>query len=73
MRRNPQLRLMVGTGYYDLVTTLGSAEYTVTHAGIPLEATQFYLYPSGHMPYLGTEAREALARDVRAFVTGAKK
>ncbi len=25
MRRNPQLRLMVGTGYYDLVTTLGSA------------------------------------------------
>lgn len=73
MRRNPQLRLMVGTGYYDLVTTLGSAEYTVTHAGIPLEATQFHLYPSGHMPYLGTEAREALARDVRAFVTGAKK
>ncbi len=73
MRRNPHLRLMVGTGYYDLVTTLGAADYTVTHAGIPLEATQFYLYPSGHMPYLGTEAREALARDVRAFVAGAKK
>jgi len=56
-----------------LVTTLGSAEYTVAHAGIPLEATQFHLYPSGHMPYLGTDAREALARDVRVFVTGAKK
>lgn len=70
MRRNPQLRLMVGTGYYDLVTTLGSAEYTVTHAGIPLTATQFHLYPSGHMPYLGNEARQALARDVRAFIAG---
>lgn len=70
MRRNPQLRLMVGTGYYDLVTTVGSAEYTVTHAGIPLEATQFHLYPSGHMPYLGTEARQALARDIRSFVGG---
>ncbi|WP_129782030.1 S10 family peptidase [Peristeroidobacter soli] len=73
MRRNPQLRLMVGTGYYDLVTTLGAADYTVAHAGIPLDATQLYLYPSGHMPYLGTEAREALAKDVRAFIAGAKK
>jgi hypothetical protein len=25
MRRNPDLRLMVGAGYYDLVTTLGAA------------------------------------------------
>ena len=69
MRRNPQLRLMIGTGYYDLVTTLGAAEYTVTHAGIPLEATEFHVYPSGHMPYLGDEARHMLARDVRAFIT----
>lgn len=69
MRRNRQLRLMIGTGYYDLVTTLGSAEYTVTHAGIPLEATEFHGYPSGHMPYLGDEARRKLAHDVRAFVT----
>jgi carboxypeptidase C (cathepsin A) len=69
MRRNPQLRLMVGAGYYDLVTTLGAAEYTIAHSGIPLDRTQVHYYQSGHMPYLGRDARSKLARDVRAFVT----
>jgi hypothetical protein len=70
MRRNPHLRLMVGAGYYDLVTPLGSADYVIAHAHIPMSATEMHLYPSGHMPYLGTEARQMLAHDVRAFVTG---
>ncbi len=69
MRRNPHLRLMVGEGYYDLVTPLGSADYVIAHARIPMAATEMHLYPSGHMPYLGTEGRQMLARDVRAFVT----
>jgi carboxypeptidase C (cathepsin A) len=69
MRRNPQLKLMVGAGYYDLTTTLGNAEYVIAHSGIPPERTQFHYYESGHMPYLGKEARPALARDVRAFVS----
>ena len=71
MRRNPQLRLMVGCGYYDLMTTLGSAEYTIAHAGIPLAATRFHYYPAGHMSYLGDAPRRALAADLRAFVTAA--
>lgn len=70
MRRNPQLRVLVGTGYYDLVTTLGAAEYTVRHAGMPLEAVTFREYESGHMPYLGAASRAKLAADVRAFVQG---
>jgi carboxypeptidase C (cathepsin A) len=68
MRRNPRLRLMVGTGYYDLQTTLGTAEYTVAHSGIPSEATEMHLYPSGHMAYLGDDSRKMLARDLRAFL-----
>lgn len=73
MRRNPDLRLMVGAGYYDLVTTLGSAEYLVAHSGIPAERTSFHYYESGHMPYLGDKARVALARDVRAFVSASSR
>lgn len=72
MNRNPAMRLMVGTGYYDLVTPLGTAEYTLAHAGVPLGATSFHVYPSGHMPYLGADARSALVRDIRAFVGGGK-
>ncbi|MES2495671.1 MAG: peptidase S10 [Pseudomonadota bacterium] len=72
MSRNPAMRLMVGTGYYDLVTPLGTADYTLTHAGVPLAQTSFHAYPSGHMPYLGAEARTALIRDIRAFVGDSK-
>lgn len=68
MRRNPALRLMVGSGLYDLVTTIGDADYTLSHAGIPLDRVQLHTYPSGHMAYLGKPAREALASDIRAFV-----
>lgn len=68
MRRNSALRLMVGCGLYDLVTTMGDAEYTMAHAGIPLGRVEVHAYPSGHMPYLGTEARQRLAADIRAFV-----
>lgn len=70
MSRNPAMRLMVGTGWYDLVTPIGSAEYTLAHVGVPLSATRFHAYPSGHMPYVGAEARTALIRDLRAFVSG---
>jgi len=69
MTRNPHLKLMVGSGYYDLVTPLGLAEYTVDHAGIPLPATRFAYYESGHMPYLGAASRAQLAADLRHFVT----
>jgi carboxypeptidase C (cathepsin A) len=69
MRRNPRLRLMVGEGYYDLQTTMGVAEYTVAHSGIPLERTEVHTYPSGHMSYLGDDSRRALSRDLRAFLT----
>ncbi|MGH8495163.1 MAG: S10 family peptidase [Gammaproteobacteria bacterium] len=68
-RRNPDLRIFVGTGYYDLVTTLGSAEYTFAHSGIAREAVRFRNYESGHMPYLGEDSRLALAEDLRRFVT----
>ena len=62
---------MVGAGYYDLQTPLGTADYTLSHSGIPAAAMQVHLYASGHMPYLGDESRRALARDLRAFLVGA--
>ena len=71
MRRNPSLRLFVGTGYYDLVTTVGAAEYTIAHADFPQERVKLRNYESGHMPYLGEESRRQLANDLRQFFTAA--
>jgi len=71
MRRNPKLQLFIGTGYYDLVTTVGSAEYTAAHAGFPAERVILRNYASGHMPYLGDESRRQLAADLRRFIKNA--
>jgi len=73
MRRNPELQLFVGTGYYDLVTTVGSAEYMVAHADFPAERVTLRNYQSGHMPYLGKESRQRLANDLRQFIVKASR
>lgn len=70
MRRNPQLRVLVGTGYFDLVTTLGAAEDAVALSGMDPERVTMISYTSGHMPYIGKQSRAQLAADVRAFVSG---
>jgi carboxypeptidase C (cathepsin A) len=69
MRRNGAMRLFVGAGLYDFVTTMGDAQYTVDHSGIPLDRTTLAYYASGHMPYLGDDPRRALSADIRAFLT----
>ena len=71
MRRNPGLNLLVGTGYFDLVTTIGSAEYTMAHVNIDRSRVSHKLYRSGHMPYVGASNRRILAEDLRQFITAA--
>ena len=71
MRRNPQLKLFIGVGYYDLVTTLGAAEYSVNHAPVPTDRLTLKTYESGHMPYLGNESAPKLGADMRAFIASA--
>ena len=68
MRRNPELRLMFATGYYDMACKIGEARYLASHGGYPKERVEIYEYPSGHMVYLGEESAEAFAEDVRAFI-----
>jgi carboxypeptidase C (cathepsin A) len=70
MRRNPGLRAFVVAGYYDLVTTLGAAEYALAHAAVARDRLVLKGYPSGHMPYLGEDSATALAADLRLFLRG---
>jgi carboxypeptidase C (cathepsin A) len=68
MRRNEDLRVFFGTGYYDLATELGGVRYTVSHMGMPAGRVVVKEYPSGHMPYLGEESATILAADIREFI-----
>lgn len=68
LHRNPGLRLFVASGAFDLVTPWGAAEHLVTRPGMPRDRVQHQVYAAGHSPYLGDEARAALAGDLREFI-----
>jgi len=67
MRRNPDLRVLVASGYYDLVTTPADARASIAAAGLPQDRVTFTDYASGHMLYLGGTS-EAFSADLRAFL-----
>ena len=67
MRRNPDLRVMVASGYYDLVTTPADARASIAEAGLPQDRVMFTDYESGHMLYLGGTS-EAFSTDLRNFL-----
>jgi carboxypeptidase C (cathepsin A) len=69
-RANPKFRLMVGTGYYDLTTTIGPARYLVTQSDWPRERVIQRQYVGGHMAYTVAASHRAFTDDIRAFVSG---
>jgi len=69
MRRNPAMRLLVASGYFDLATPFAAAEHALAHADMPLERVEFRNYESGHMAYLGVQPAEEFMQDLRAFLS----
>ncbi|WP_084407278.1 S10 family peptidase [Aestuariibacter salexigens] len=68
LRSNPSLRVMVASGYYDLVTPFFDAEYTLNRHGISADRIDYLYYHGGHMMYVNEPSRVALLKDTRAFI-----
>ena len=51
MRHNTALKVMVASGYFDLITPFFDAEYTFSRNGIPTDRIEFEYFYSGHMIY----------------------
>jgi carboxypeptidase C (cathepsin A) len=74
MRVNPNLRVRIEYGYYDLATPYHAAEDMVAHLRLPAEAFDRFeheYFETGHMPYLHEESRIREATSIAGFVTGA--
>jgi len=69
MKLNPALKIMVGSGFYDLVTPFFDAEYTLSRHGIDMERVTMTYYEAGHMMYVYENAYIALANDMREFIS----
>lgn len=68
MHRNPNMKLMFGMGYFDMLTTIGWVHYFVNHYDLPADKVFKSYYESGHMPYLSDSATMKLEEDIKNFI-----
>jgi carboxypeptidase C (cathepsin A) len=71
LKINPQLKVMVAGGYYDLATPYYEGWYEMHHLPMPakLQANIDYrYYPSGHMVYANEPSLKALHDDAADFI-----
>ncbi|QCX01907.1 peptidase S10 [Aggregatimonas sangjinii] len=69
MRRNPAMKVMVASGYYDLITPFFDAEFTFARNDIVTERVKMTYYEAGHMMYTHQPDFVKLSKDIRAFLT----
>ncbi|NNF06901.1 MAG: peptidase S10 [Candidatus Eisenbacteria bacterium] len=74
MTKNPDLKVFVANGYYDLATPYFATEYTFSRLGLDPtlrdNVTMAY-YESGHMMYIHQPSLVKMKADLKAFVESA--
>ena len=70
MKLNPSFKLMVASGYYDTMTTVGAAELLTAQSGWPADKVTLKAYDGGHMGYSVDATAKAMGDDIRAWVRG---
>jgi carboxypeptidase C (cathepsin A) len=71
MKMNPELKVQMHGGYYDLATPYFAAEYELWHLPLPPEIArniEVKLYPAGHMVYAHDASRLALHDNAADFI-----
>ena len=76
MSKNPNLKILVLNGYYDLATPFYGTEYTMDHLGleknIQSNITMKY-YEAGHMMYVNPASLVLFKKDIASFITDSSK
>ena len=70
MTSNPNLRVYVGSGYFDLATPFAATDYCFDHLDLPEKYTrniQMEYYEGGHMYYLNPSERNKFKKDLERF------
>ncbi len=71
MSSNPNLKVIVANGYFDLATPYFATDYTFKHLGLDpsLEPNiRMTFYPAGHMMYVHAPSLAQLKTDLSAFM-----
>lgn len=71
MKYNPQLRILLNAGYFDLATPYYEGVYEMEHLPIPPDLhknIEFKFYESGHMVYAHEASLKAIHENVAQFI-----
>ena len=72
--KNPDMRLFVASGFYDLATPYFATQYTLSHMGLDAEQRARIStgqYEAGHMMYIHEGELARLKQDVAKFIASA--
>ena len=68
---NPNLRLLVLNGIYDMATPLLATEYMMSHLLLEKKLrdhVEMKYYPAGHMMYIHEPSLKSFKADIAAFI-----
>jgi len=71
--RNPGLRVLLMSGYYDLATPFLAGEWTLDHIRVDPEQRENVVkrrYEAGHMMYIHEPSLRAMRQDLQGFIAG---
>ena len=68
MAENPDLRVFIASGLYDIATTFFAAEHNVRRSTMDRSRVVLRNYPAGHMMYVHGPTFVELSRDMREFI-----
>lgn len=71
MKRNPDLKILILNGYYDLATVFYGVEYSINHMGLDPELKNNIImkyYEAGHMMYTHKPSMQKFKIDVDEFI-----
>ncbi|MGB5507366.1 S10 family peptidase [Robiginitalea sp.] len=76
MKRNPNLKILILNGYYDLATVFYGVEHSINHMGLTPELKKNIImkyYEAGHMMYTHEPSMVKFKADVDAFIDETSK
>ena len=71
LSRDPNMRVLILNGYYDIATVFYGVEYSIDHLGLTPEIKENIImkyYEAGHMMYTHQPSLEKFKKDVSAFI-----
>ncbi|HQQ83977.1 MAG TPA: carboxypeptidase [Cyclobacteriaceae bacterium] len=71
LTKDPNMKVMILNGYYDIATVFYGVEYTIDHLGLPPNIKNNIImkyYEAGHMMYTHQASMEKFKKDVAEFI-----